>query len=143
MTPARGALSRATAFLRSGSVGGPFPPRVAANMLHELDRLLHALLDEGGARPGQRHTANKLGSRASAGDGARLVALHRSAACLKHRDGRAARPDERGGRAMTLGWPDRPDGALRVVTLGEPVLPSRADLLDVCAFYDRLAAALP
>lgn len=145
---AAAALARATALVSGGALfarmgGSALPPRVSANILHELDRLFHLLLDEaagGPARPARRHTGNKLaGAGGRAVDGERLRALFRSAACLRHCAGVARRADRRGGATMTLGW-GGPVGSARVVALGAAIHPTPAELAEVAAFYDRLAA---
>lgn len=38
---------------------------------------------------------------------------------------------------MTAGWPD--EAGPHAVQLGESIMPSTAQMDDVCAFYDRLA----
>jgi hypothetical protein len=127
--------------------------RFVANCLRELDRFLHGLLDELGASAGhvvreeQRNTANKLRDYGVhpltlGADRARLLALGRSSACLIHCNGVVRRPDVAGGSVMTAGWRATAGDELRRYALGTRLAPGRAEIIDVCRFYDRLGHRL-
>ena len=171
VTPLRGAaaahdtLTRGATFLAAladrpvitdGWPQGPHArtrARFVANCLRELDRFLHGLLDELGASAGhvvredQHNTANKLRDYGVAllgapADEARLRALGRSSACLIHCNGLVRRPDIAGGSVMTAGWRAAGGDGLRRYPLGARLAPGRAEIIDVCRFYDRLGQRL-
>lgn len=127
--------------------------RFVANCLRELDGFLHGLLDALSASAGQvvredqRNTANKLRNHAVPAvglraDEVRLRALGRSTACLIHCNGWVRRPDIVGGAMMTAGWRTAAGDELRRYPLGTHLAPGRAEIIDVCRFYDRLGQQL-
>jgi hypothetical protein len=148
------ALRRGTAFVRAG-IGRDArrgSVKVVGNMLAELDRLLYVLITETASDrgvvlpPRSRHTVVRLAALCAehgrtGADAERLRALFWSTLCLRRHDGRAHRPDRGRGDRMTVGWPaSGVDGnALALFPLLSPIMPSPDQLVDVCAFYDRLA----
>ncbi|WP_375402601.1 hypothetical protein [uncultured Sphingomonas sp.] len=159
-TPAaHAALRRGIAFVSArigcgglvGRHGSACSVRVVGNMLAEIDRLLVVLISEvardrdlpftGRSRdPGVILSALRGPRHSASPDGTRLRALYRSTSCLRRDDGVVTRVDRRGGRSMTVGWPRVETDIARTHTaaLGSSILPSAVQLIDVCAFYDRL-----
>lgn len=168
MAEAYATLSRGAAFLAgevgptffslaacvSSSPGERYRAKAIGNALRELDRFLNVLADEVSrvlslpVSEGQQNTANKLreldGLNLSDGDRLRLRALGRSRECLFHLDGRVAAGDRRGGSTFTAGWPalEGHDRRLRLVTVGDYLVVSDADLRDIAEFYRHLARRL-
>lgn len=119
--------------------------RVTANALRELDRFLNLLIDAattaagGRARPGERHTANKLrGIGAGEADYASLLAVGRVRDCLFHCNGVVRHGDRRGATSLTLAW--RTWG--RTTALGDRLNLGTADILAICALYRRIGSDL-
>lgn len=128
--------------------------KMLGNALRELDRFLNLLADATGQvlglplSEGQRNTANKLRDIEPlclvSRDYRRLQALGRSRECLFHLDGRVRSGDYPGNPTFTAGWPEDgdPAGSLRLVEVGDCLIPTGAELANVAAFYRRLASAL-
>ncbi len=138
-----------------------YPSKVLGNSLRELDRFLSVLIDEVAATANladdalallrtRRNTANKLRMLhdtlgRDSPDHRRLRALGRSRDCFVHCGGRVRRADTRVGSAMTAGWPVRSRDSkamLAVMPLGSRLDIDRADIADICRFYDRIADKL-
>lgn len=153
-------LARAAAFLAQGRArplpGGALPSpqaaevrrRYVANCLGELDRFLHALIDEAaGQAPAvtvQRNAANKIAllplGRGHAGhERRRLLALGRTRACLIHCGGIVSRADQRDGERMTAGWLCPRSAELETFPMGAELQPAARELADIGAFYRGLA----
>lgn len=149
---ARACASRPDRSLLAGTE--PLRCRVIGNGLRELDRFLNLLIDAavvvggGTADPRLHNTANKFAllHPGQTGDLARLRALGRSRTCLFYGAGLVSRGDRAGGTELTIGWWD--DGSaqapkrLRRVRVGDRVDLCEEDLLEVSAFYTRLANQL-
>jgi len=137
------------------------PSKVLGNGLRELDRFLSVLIDEVAEATGiedaalatlrtRRNTANKLRTlHAALGrtspDHRRLLALGRSRDCFFYCGGLVRRGDSRAGSSMTTGWPRRSTAlkaGLMTFPLGSRLQLDRADLDDICRFYDRIADEL-
>lgn len=154
------ALARATSFLREQAdlswLAQPWPDRSRAvrsrligNWLGELDRLLHVLLDAGasdagkGVSPSMRNTILKLAAHSDGKSWCRphLLGLSTARVAFRYTQGRALRPDDRGGMVATLGWLAR-DGAWAQAGIGQHIRFDDHALREVCGFYEQLSQLL-
>lgn len=157
---AAGALTRATTFLTEQAdqhwLACPWPEqdhvvrtRLVGNWLVELDRLLHVLLDargeerRNGAPSGTRNTIIKLAASSDDQGWCRphLLGLSKARAAFRYTQGRALRPDMRGGVVATLGWLAS-DGHWVQVGIGQRIAFDGDALREICQFYGQLSAQL-